>query len=119
MHQLGEKIRKIRRIKNLSQLDVSEKIGLTQSEISKIENEEVAISVTLLQRFSKFFDMPVEDIIHYDEKVSYNITTHEQKGGANGLVIGNSDVDDLIKMIKKQNVEIEKLREELKNIKNK
>lgn len=39
MHQLGEKIRKIRRIKNLSQLDVSEKIGLTQSEISKIENE--------------------------------------------------------------------------------
>ncbi len=31
MHQLGEKIRKIRRIKNLSQLDVSEKSDLRKA----------------------------------------------------------------------------------------
>jgi transcriptional regulator with XRE-family HTH domain len=50
--QFGEKVRELRKAKNLSQRDLAEKVGVNFTYISKIENEKL-----------DFGDYPSEDLI--------------------------------------------------------
>ena len=62
----GEKVRKYRRQKGLSQERLGELVGFSQSKISKIENGDWD-SLSDLRLIAKALDAPIEELVREDE----------------------------------------------------
>ena len=60
--KIGQRIRKVRQSKGLSQLDLALSLGKTQAYISKIEKGERRIPLELLIELSKVLEVPVEEL---------------------------------------------------------
>jgi len=58
-----DKIRKIRREKNISQEHIALELGITQSHYSKIENGKVDIKMSQLLQIAKILDVDVKEFI--------------------------------------------------------
>ncbi len=87
MVNVGSKIKKLRELKNLTQEHVAERLGLTQSGYSKIENGEVDLPYSRLQNIADILEMKVEDITSFDEKFVFNnLHTNNQNGGQIGVI---------------------------------
>lgn len=67
----SEKLKEMRIKLNLSQQEVSNGIGISRTALSQIELGERKISVDELERFSQFYETPVEDF--------FTITSNETK----------------------------------------
>lgn len=64
----GEKIRKIRFLKGLSQEYLASKLGISQNSLSKIELGETKVSEERLNQLSKILELSPEEIINFDDK---------------------------------------------------
>jgi transcriptional regulator with XRE-family HTH domain len=103
---VGQKIKKIRELKNLTQEYVSEKLGLSQSGYSKIENGEVDIPLERLEQISKILNLRSEDILSFDENMVFNVMYNKT---GNGFVLNQISENE-----KKQYEEqIKSLKEEI------
>ncbi|MDP5276143.1 helix-turn-helix domain-containing protein [Chengkuizengella axinellae] len=60
---LGQRIADLRQKIQLSQEDLAEKVGLTQSLISRIERDSRKISATELPKFATALEVSIEDIL--------------------------------------------------------
>jgi len=102
---IGQKIKKLRELKNLTQEYMADQLGLTQSGYSKIETGEVDIPYSRLEEISKVLTIKPEDLISFNENMVFNIM-HNQTG--NGLVINHTSdnekklYEDQIKFFKEQ-----------------
>ncbi|MBO6516622.1 MAG: helix-turn-helix transcriptional regulator [Bacteroidia bacterium] len=67
-HLLGMHIRKIRKVHEKKQFEIANALGVSTRYYRKIENEEVAVTLNHLKRLAEFYQIPVETIIHFDEK---------------------------------------------------
>jgi transcriptional regulator with XRE-family HTH domain len=83
---VGQKIKKIRELKNLTQDYVSEKLGISQSGYSKLENGEVDIPIERLRQISELMGLKPEDILSFDENMVFNIMYNKT---GNGFVINH------------------------------
>lgn len=85
---IGEKIRTIRKNKNLTIVEFSEKINVTSGYVSQIERDLISPSLTVLKRMSKVLEVPLS-ILFMDEKsdrvvvVSKNERTKVKFGNIN------------------------------------
>ena len=61
--QIGQRIRKLRRDKNLNQEQVAEMAGISCSFVGHIERGEKVLSVETLARLSKPFDAYMHDLV--------------------------------------------------------
>lgn len=77
--KIGQKIKRIREYKNLTQKYLADELGMTQGAYSKIEMGESDISVTRLEKIAKLFDMKLEELLTFDNVV-FN-TTNNPNGG--------------------------------------
>ena|ERR1700744_3515266 len=109
---IGQKIKKLRELKNLTQEYVAEQLHLTQSGYSKIETGEVDVPYTRLEEIAKILTIKVEDIINFNENMVFNIM-HNQTG--NGLVINHHTSDNEKKLYEDQ---IQLLKEQVEYLKN-
>jgi transcriptional regulator with XRE-family HTH domain len=68
MHLIGNRIRALRRQRGLSQEQLGELVGFSQSKISKIENGDWD-SLSDLRLIAKALEVPIEELItdHSDE----------------------------------------------------
>ena len=64
---IGERIRKYRRQKGLSQEQLGELVGFSQSKISKIENGDWD-SLSDLRLIAKALEVPIEELVREDEQ---------------------------------------------------
>jgi transcriptional regulator with XRE-family HTH domain len=72
---IGEKVRKIRKEKGLSIMDLKEKTGLSKSTISDLENDKSSPTIDTLQKIADALDVDVRDFFEDNtEKQSANIT---------------------------------------------
>ena len=78
---IGEKIRKIRTLKDYSQSYVSNQLNISQVALSDIENNKTQLSLARLEQFSKIFEMTINDIISFDEKQIFNNTFNNTAQG--------------------------------------
>lgn len=78
-NHVGNRIRKIRELKNFTQEQVAEKLGMTISGYSRIEREEVSVSVDKLERIAAILGVSTVDISSFDASVFFN-----NYGSANG-----------------------------------
>ena len=70
---IGEKIRNIRKSKNMTIVELSEEINVTSGYISQIERDLISPSLTVLKRLSKALDVPLSEL--FMEKSDTEILT--------------------------------------------
>ena len=83
MNTIGDKIRKIREIKDLKQDDVADRIGISSSAYGKLERDETNITHERLEQIAKVFDLSVSDILAFDEKQVFNFINSQNSGNHN------------------------------------
>lgn len=66
---LGKKIMTMRNEKNLSQEQLAEKLNVTRQTISNWENGKFYPDIDSLVNISKFFNVSLDDLLSYDDKV--------------------------------------------------
>ncbi len=70
--KIGNKIKKIRELKNYTQEYMADRLGINQSGYSRIENDTSDITLSQIDKLSEIFNMKVEDLINFDEKFVFN-----------------------------------------------
>ena len=75
---VGEKIKKLRELKNYTQQHMAEELDLSLSGYGKIERNETDISVSKLEKIAKILDTDISSILSFDEKHVFNISENKQ-----------------------------------------
>ena len=103
----------------------------------EIENDESEISDERLEQISKVLGVKVQDILSFDEKLFFNVTTHDNSSVENvsqGSYIVNNNtslpeserklwedktklLEEMNEMLKKENERLKQENERLKNLK--
>ncbi len=78
---IGQKIRRLRKIRGLSIQQLSEETGMGYSYISGLENDKYSISINNLQRLASYFNI---DMIHFLEN-NFKQTTLVRKQDRNNI----------------------------------
>lgn len=79
----GQKIRRCREWKNYTQEYVASQLGMSTSNYSKLERDEVALTFNRVQEIADILDIPVIDILSYDEKQIFNFSHQSHSQGYN------------------------------------
>ncbi|WP_144605828.1 helix-turn-helix transcriptional regulator [Algoriphagus algorifonticola] len=64
---MKNRIRELRVIKNMTQEDLAEIIGVSRQTINAIEKEKFDPSLPTAFKLSKLFELSIEEIFHYEE----------------------------------------------------
>jgi transcriptional regulator with XRE-family HTH domain len=102
---LGYKIRRVREFKNLSQQYVADKLSVSQSTYSDMENGKITVSDEKLAMIANVLDVSVDVINEYNDQVVFNSCT--QSGYIN---TNNINPIDKIEEIYKQLIEVHEKR---------
>ncbi len=81
LHSVGNKLKKLRELRNFTQAHIAEQLGISQSSYSTIESGEQDITLSRLEEISKLLGMRVEDVIAFDEKMVFNISNSKNGVG--------------------------------------
>jgi transcriptional regulator with XRE-family HTH domain len=85
---VNEKIRLIREAKNLTQEQVAEKLGVSQSAYGDIERGDNDPKLSKLQKLADIFEMQLSELVDLTEKGTLNINFNKQ--GKNNVYITSS-----------------------------
>ena len=69
---LGEKIKKLRELKNYTQQYMADQLDISQSGYGKIERNEIDISISKLEKIAKILDTDIYTVMIFDEKNVFN-----------------------------------------------
>jgi len=114
--KLGQKIKKLRELKNLSQSYVADKLNISQGNFSKIENSNSDIPYSKLEELATILGLTVEEILGFNEKMIFNLKNNKL---ANGLVINQISAnekklyEDYIESLKIENTYLKSMIEKL------
>jgi transcriptional regulator with XRE-family HTH domain len=81
---LGQKIKKLRELKNLTQSHIANELGISQGAYSKLELGETDVSYSKLNKIAEILGISPEDITQFNEQMIFNVM-HNQTG--NGFVV--------------------------------
>lgn len=109
---IGQKIKKLRELKNLTQEYMAAQLEMSQSAYSKIETGESDVTFKKLELISRALDVKPEDILTFNERLVFNVQ-HNQTG--QGLVI-NQMTDDMKKLYEELIAQLRAENEHLKAI---
>ncbi|MBT0549332.1 helix-turn-helix domain-containing protein [Riemerella anatipestifer] len=113
---LGKKLLEIRKAHGLSQEDLAVELEISQSTISNYEKEITHPDISVLEGYSKFFKIPVMDLLDSDTKIVYN---YQNTGGENAFQIIKNTSEELIEQYKetiaslKEQIEVQRKQIEL------
>jgi transcriptional regulator with XRE-family HTH domain len=93
MQGIGEKIKKIRELRNYTQEFVAHELEMSLSNYSKIERDEIQVTIDRIEKIAKIFQLKSYlDILTFDEKMFFNIHNNH-----NGYIQNNySTTDEII-----------------------
>jgi transcriptional regulator with XRE-family HTH domain len=97
------KLKQLRTEKNFTQQEVAENIGLSQSEYSKIENNQIKLDFEIASRLARFYKISLKEIIDFEK--NYYIENFSQSAiNTESLTINNNDIAlKLLEQISEQN----------------
>jgi transcriptional regulator with XRE-family HTH domain len=108
---LADKIKRIRTIKGWSQVEMSQKINMTQKAYSNLENSKTKIDDERLNQIAEVFEMEPIDIRLFDEKQVFN--NCNQSGNIN-TINNNESLENERIIYNKLIASLEKDKEQLK-----
>jgi len=109
--KVGEKIRAIRDLKNLTQANMASMLGMSEIAFGEIERDHTDIKLSRLDQIANVFGISVSKLLGFDDTISNffeNCSQTSVLAGGNGNKANYNDGKELMH-------EIEKLRLELKN----
>lgn len=77
MFRIGNKIKKLRELKNLTQEYMAQNLNLSPNGYGKIERDEVDITLGRLEAIAKILEMDIFQVMTFDEKQIFNITNSQ------------------------------------------
>jgi|SRR5690606_26786502 len=102
----GHKLLELRKQKGISQEDLALDLNVSQSSISNYEAGTTKPDISFLEKTSKYFAIPIQDLFSEDNLTFYN---YQNSGGANGYVINNLPE----KLIEQYEETIQSLKEQI------
>jgi transcriptional regulator with XRE-family HTH domain len=87
---IGERLRKLREQKKLTQGDVEERTRLARAYISRVENGHTVPAVETLEKFARALEIPIHELFYDGDKplkfraVTFKNTGHDNSFGARG-----------------------------------
>lgn len=63
--EFGEKIKKLRKEKKLTQTDLANDLGMTQSSIYKYEKGLRKVSISILKKFADYFNLSIDELLDF------------------------------------------------------
>lgn len=81
--KIGNKIHKVRELKNITAKDMADRLDMTTAGYQKIERDEVSINMDRLLEIAGIFGMKPEDLLTFDEKIVFNNNTLNSSAGVN------------------------------------
>lgn len=117
--QVGQKIKKLRELRNYTQEYMAKKLDLSMNGYGKIEREETELTLNRLNEIAKILEVKVFDLLGFDEsKIFFNQSSHDSSTGASIVLqqqeITNNERKLYESRIESQQKEIEKLHDLLK-----
>jgi transcriptional regulator with XRE-family HTH domain len=109
MKKIGERIRRIRVMKDYTQSNVAEDLGMTTGAYAKIERGETDANVSRLLQIAQILEVHVCDFFEDSRSASAG----RESKGASGEYASRTEVDQLSKSIQTLLREIEKMKLEL------
>jgi transcriptional regulator with XRE-family HTH domain len=119
---VNEKIRLIREAKNLTQEQVAEKLGVSQSAYGDIERGENDPKLSKLQKIAEIFEIQLSELVDLTEKGTLNINFPCQRNKTrheNNVYIGssNAELKEQLLINELQKKELAMQHREIKNLK--
>ena len=111
--QIGNKIKKIRELRNFTQKYLADELSLSQSAYSKIEMGETEITYARLEKIAAVFEMKLEDIITFSDNALLNFSNNPGNGNLYANV--NYSLNEVL--IKSYEHQIQSLKEEVSFLK--
>jgi transcriptional regulator with XRE-family HTH domain len=98
--KVGNKIKKIRELKNYTQEYMANELSMSISNYSKIERDEISITLDRLDEIATILKMKFQDILAFDEKNVFNfINSPNSQGYINNLYANNNNADKILNEI--------------------
>jgi transcriptional regulator with XRE-family HTH domain len=113
MH-IGQKIKKLRELKNLTQSHMAHELGVTQSAYSKMELGESEVTYSRLEKISNALGMKPEDVIAFNDQMVFNISNNQYGGNVFSQIDQKGIIETERKLYQDQ---INLLKEEVAHLK--
>jgi transcriptional regulator with XRE-family HTH domain len=74
---IGQKIKKVREFKNLTQEHLAEKLGMSVAGYGKIEREDTDVPFSRLEQIAATLNMKTEELVGFDENTVFNFMNNQ------------------------------------------
>lgn len=112
--QIGNKIKKLREIKGLTREYMAAELKMSISSYSRMERDEVSITLGKLQQVSEVLELNYLDILSFDEKQIFNFINNLNYTNAQRYIQNQKHIHSprLIEELNKRIEELEKIIKE-------
>jgi transcriptional regulator with XRE-family HTH domain len=90
MHNIGDKVKKLRELKGYKQEYMAEKLSISQQSYSNLESGKMDVPFSKIEQIADLFGMRVEDMVSFDEKVVFNLNAQHTSAFNSGSVQNNN-----------------------------
>jgi transcriptional regulator with XRE-family HTH domain len=87
--KIGQKIRKIREMKGISQEYLAQQLNITPQAFGKIEREETKLDFKRLNEIAKYLEVEPLDIVNFDESKIFNNTFNNHAPHNNNFILNS------------------------------
>lgn len=98
--KVGENIRKLRDLRGLSQEVLSSEVGISQKQLSRIENGHVSPTLDILIKVSETIGVKLSELLNFDENLIFNNYNNNQSGGE-FVAYNNTDIKQIESLYQK------------------
>ncbi len=106
--KIGDKIRKIRELKGISQEYIASQLNITPQAFGKIEREETKLDFGRVEQIAKVLQIDPLDIVNFDESKIFNNTFNNHAPHNNNFILNeNSKLEKIIELL---HLEVNQLR---------
>lgn len=112
--KIGEKIRKIREMKGISQEYLASELNISSQAFGKIEREETKLDFNRLSEIAKLLHVDPTDIINFDESKIFNNTFNNHSPNNNNFILNqDSSLEKTIASLQEEITHLRKSNEML------
>lgn len=91
---VGNKIKKLRELRNFTQDYMADALQMSQAGYGKIERDETDISLSRLQQITEVLKVGLNDLIGFDEKMVFYGAMNNHATANGGIFFGRDDFDN-------------------------
>lgn len=99
---IGEKIKKFRESKNLSQEFVADYLGISQTAYSRIESNQTKLTSERISSLASLFEVPEHEFFHHGDNLVFNNNTITYAYISNFVESQKSTYEGVIEVLKEQ-----------------